>query len=48
MHDQYVLPTDLPVPVDDGGADHPPVKVSDPVFPPDRNAQDVIDWLEAR
>src|SRR5207247_11361059 len=24
------------------------VKVFYPVFPPDRNAQDVVDWLEAR
>ncbi|MFI1919113.1 MerR family transcriptional regulator [Nocardia sp. NPDC020380] len=46
------LPEDLPVPVDDGGAAHLVGReliehVFYPVFPPDRHAEQVLDWLRA-
>ena len=59
--DYLALPDGLPVPEDDGAADHlagaePPDLLLDsslgavnyPVFPPDANAGDVLEWLESR
>jgi hypothetical protein len=37
----YTLPANLPVPVDDGAADH----LRGAAFPPDRNAEVVLTWL---
>jgi hypothetical protein len=43
----YELPADLPVPVDDGACDHlEGLEVHGlQVFPPDRNAEEVLAWL---
>jgi hypothetical protein len=50
--DLYTLPAGLPVPVDDGACDVTLVlrggiieKAFYPVFPPDRNAEQVAQWL---
>ena len=50
--DVYTLPPDLPVPEGDGACDHLPglelpdlVLESYPVFPPDRNHEEVLAWL---
>ena len=39
----YTLSPDLPAPVDDGARDH--LAGFYPVFPPDRNAEEVLAWL---